>query len=610
MRNKITFSNFYAWLSDDAYLWPDGTYQDGISIDTMRNARFCRIWPAVSNQYQTTGLGTSVTFITDQVNWENYNGSVITTDAGNVYAKGSLVYSVKTYIFSVSGITTAPVLGSTYSNSGSVFFIVGTVLYGSPLSGHIIAIMQSGSWPSSSGSLTHFSGTWDPNINYTSFVTSGGWDGYQCLNSAVFTISGTEFFVFTAVNNLNSNLYPAIVFGMPISSLNSWWNANVVALAVLGNNNTYPTPMLNVYNSILCIGYGNTLFTIDNTWDFVKIYSASTNDSISGFTLFTDQLKVWTNYQNYSGYQLTFDVGQLITDTKSGIVETPQYTLSWNVPIQCATNDWQFDYVIWWTNYFSENLTSFWTSSAYGKQRLHQGAYELGNSKFQFPFGAYATNSMLVRNGIVYINSINGIYAYGSPITGFPASISPLMYTWATKIWALGKNGIIADVGVVCYVDGSGNNQVAYFDFQYTPSNYGYNTSGTIISRIFTGGLVGTVKNTIELNIGYYIPPTTSVNYPHPKIQIYARNAWPGATSYINIWTINDSNPSVIIWQPARYKITASALFNDTYNLREWEVLEIKAVLTWGVTSDASTIVNLTPYLYDITLDYDDWIKP
>lgn len=74
------------------------------------------------------------------------------------------------YIFTVSGVSVNPVIGSVYTNNGTYF----TVIYTPSISGTGTMICEntsSGSPPLASGTLTKFSGTGDATITYSSNTT-------------------------------------------------------------------------------------------------------------------------------------------------------------------------------------------------------------------------------------------------------------------------------------------------------------------------------------------------------------------------------------------------------------------------------------------------------
>lgn len=44
----------------------------------------------------------------------------------------------------------------------------------------------------------------------------------------------------------------------------------------------------------------------------------------------------------------------------------------------------------------------------------------------------------------------------------------------------------------------------------YSDGSPMYQHSGEVVSKVFTGGYVGDIKQTVELNIGYLIPAKTT----------------------------------------------------------------------------------------------------
>lgn len=165
----------------------DGTWHDITGSVSITAGSFCSFKNFFNVVYITNG--TDAPF-----QW---------TGSGNATTIPALL--VNSYTFTVSGITTSPTVGATYTNSAITFTVSGTSLSGSAgsIAGTIIA--TGSGVPSASGTLVKTGGTGDANITFTLF-------GVDVNITKAKYVEAYNNYIFLANVSVGSTTYPTRIY--------------------------------------------------------------------------------------------------------------------------------------------------------------------------------------------------------------------------------------------------------------------------------------------------------------------------------------------------------------------------------------------------------------
>ena len=132
----------------------------------------------------------NITATPNSSGWWNPDGDI-------TLAAGNFQITTPNYVFVVSGITTAPTAGATYTNNTQTFTVTSTNLYGSGSAIYgTIACSATGA-PTATGVLTKSAGTGDNSITYTNAIKGGQiwspvWDLTSCQTISQFNIEAFQ----------------------------------------------------------------------------------------------------------------------------------------------------------------------------------------------------------------------------------------------------------------------------------------------------------------------------------------------------------------------------------------------------------------------------------
>lgn len=570
-RNVLTLANFYAGLSNDQYLGPDGAYQSGNNLEIRKNPRFARLQSALLDVYA------SFTPI----------GPIIKTTNAYEYVSSSTT-PTNQVLFWCMGSATLP--GRVYDESGNT-------VYTFPAGEKIVG------------------------VNVALF------DPFPDDTIGALTYVGDKFFVAFTYDGSVGRAY-IIRVGVALSQA-TWLSANVHQMTFtdlsttfyVGDLGTGPAdfgvPTLNPNNEYILAAFGEYVYCVPNqvnydsgagTYHFVKFQPIHLQpaETVSYLGYFADQVHVYTSRKKLNGRYLTYDTATLSRDNAS-----PNFVANMEGRgILTGVTIGNTDYLVCKSNKY----TSLWACQGYYVKKVYERVNADGEEVVDFE--TFHPNAMMEVNGIVMVAGKGGVYSYGHWVDGLPDSMQMDQELPNCDAGAsIGRIGRDNEMCAVSYHDSVSNTwKVQAFLLTTPPATFAdgspyYRASGNLASRVFTAGLVGRVKQTVEMDIGYLIPAKGSgIGATSAAVKIYARR------SPMDTWTlagtINSSVPGFVPSVPSRYKITAN---NLPASLREWHTIEIKAELLAGSTMQSDGVTtksnDQTPYFYDLTLEYDDGIK-
>lgn len=146
------------------------------------------------------------------------------TGTGNVSTFPA--FQANSYTFTVSAITTAPTVGATYTNNGTTYTVVSTLLTGSSgaIAGTITATGTGA--PTTFGTLTKASGTGDSTITFSLEVLNAN------IQSAKYVGQWNNFLFFANVV-VGSTAFPTRIYWSNIQDDTSWSAVNWLEISML-----------------------------------------------------------------------------------------------------------------------------------------------------------------------------------------------------------------------------------------------------------------------------------------------------------------------------------------------------------------------------------------
>lgn len=195
-----------------------------------------------SNIYSMTGLNGSWSSITGSAtvtagnffSFANFLNNVYMTNGkdkplkwtgtGNVSTLPAL--QANSYTFTVTGITTSPTLGATYTNNGATFTVTGTSLTGAAgaIAGTIVTTGTGA--PATFGTLTKGAGTGDATITFSLEVLNAD------IESAKFVFQWNNYIFFANVV-IGSTAYPTRIYFSSLQDDTSWSAVNWFEVSML-----------------------------------------------------------------------------------------------------------------------------------------------------------------------------------------------------------------------------------------------------------------------------------------------------------------------------------------------------------------------------------------
>lgn len=160
--------------------------------------------------------------------------------SGNSNATNIAALQANSYTFTVSGITTSPTVGATYTNSAITFTVVGTSLSGTvgSIAGTITA--TGSSTPAVSGTLVKSGGTGDSNVTFTQYAINANISKakyVEAYNNYLFLANVTVDSVYYPTRIYWSNLQdPTIWLATSFIEVNMNDGQQITGIKVLGNN--------------------------------------------------------------------------------------------------------------------------------------------------------------------------------------------------------------------------------------------------------------------------------------------------------------------------------------------------------------------------------------